>query len=168
MTTFNISIIIVLLLTGGIVRFVEGSKDETIPHLILQIALFLVPFGEMLYFTHDPGISFSVAFWSSMCLIIGHTDWKDFEWQFTRFALFGFAAMFGFGPGGILCVVMFALAGLMYPILFWIDEHVFKIPTWKFIDGPEAYARFFAGVVVLNPVVWLIAQIYLQKFLTSL
>lgn len=149
-----------LFLLGGFVRLIEGSDDEVIPHGILNVSFFVVAFlgfipivgiDELELFAVSDWLTLGwIVLWSGLCLIVGHTDWPDPLWQANRFGMFGFTALYFIGEPYILLPIMYAIAGVLYSPLIKTNPPKF----WLF-DGGEAYARFIAGGIVLNPAIWL-------------
>lgn len=161
MTVFElISTYAILFILGGILRLIEGSGDTKIPHWILTVSFFVLALGgfvpivgidELELFAFSDWFALGwIVLWSGLCLIVGHTQWEDWKWQATRFAMFGAIALFWICEPYVLLPVMFAIAGVLYTPLIKMS-----VPKFWLFDGGEAYARFIAGGVVLNPAIWL-------------
>lgn len=89
--------------------------------------------------------------WAALNLIVGHTSWMDWKWQALRFSMVAALTVYPLGPSaaGWGYIAACAVAGLSYPLLFWLNER-WPLPRWWLFDGPEAYARLPLGAAVIG------------------
>jgi len=94
---------------------------------------------------------------SAINIFTGRTKWESFTYMPFRYSV---PAAVAVAPAllfelvtishGLLYAGLMAFAGLMYPVLFWVDKKLVKgrgkgLPKWRIIDGPEAYSRMNLG-----------------------
>lgn len=145
----------VLIVIGAAIRWFDGSPGNIgklhVPNGIRVAGMLATSLASAWCVTGMTWEGAWVGLVGALALIVGNTDWKDFSWQGTRFGLFGLAAIAPLDAFATYWPVaaMFAAAGMVYPVLFWLDDR-WTLPRIGLFDGPEAYARIPAGAICLG------------------
>jgi hypothetical protein len=148
-----ITTFLIFLAAGATWRFFDGAGLPRITWLrnlagaALCILAAQTAFGDL-------GLAIWIGVWISVGFIQGFDDWNSWKNMAGHFVVPTVAAM---GPPLFLMlpwyvalgyVLVASMAGLSYPVLIALDER-WSLPTWKLIDGAEAYARVVsAGMLI--------------------
>jgi hypothetical protein len=138
---------------GAAWRFFDGAGLPRITWLRNLAGWAICMLAAMTAFSDIP-LSIWAGSWIALGFIQGFDDWNRWGNMAGHFVITALAAM---GPALFLglpwwiafgYVGIASLAGLSYPLLIALDRR-WSLPTWRLIDGPEAYARVTsAGLLI--------------------
>lgn len=153
-------IVIGAALFGALWRFVDGldRSQSRIPAAIRGVIFFAAALVVCKLTGKTWLLAAFMASAATLNIIVGHTKWDDWTWQACRFSMFAAWTVLPLNdfahtwPYVFLC----AVAGLSYPVLFLVDGQGLhldapkRLPRWRLLDGPEAYARLPLGAAILG------------------